>query len=183
MKIIAGKYKGRPFKMPKGIRPTQDVHRKALFDILKDVIVGARFLDLFAGSGAVGLEAYSRAAAQVILVENNPQCLKVIRENLKGLGIGERSVKVLAADSLSAIHFLHRQGQVFDIIFLDPPYLTNALAKKTLQTLSRCDILSPVGFLICQHSKQEVLPEGEGNLTRFRQKKDGDTVFSFFRRL
>lgn len=175
--------------MPKGIRPTQDVHRKAIFDILKEVIAGSRFLDLYAGSGAVGLEAYSRAAAVVVLVEKDPQSLKVIRENLKALGIGEgaaethnQEFKVLAADAFQAIGLLSRQKAVFDIIFLDPPYLTNELAKKTLQTLSGCDILSPNGFLICQHSKHEILPEQEGSLIRFRQKSDGDSVFSFYQR-
>jgi len=191
MKILTGLYRGRIIKMPKGIRPTQDVHRKALFDMLQGVIEEAKFLDLFAGSGAVGLEAMSRGAAEVVWVEKDEGCAQVIRENLEGLEAGAKTLnaqyRVLAQDAFLAIPFLHRKAQVFDIIFLDPPYYQgeksrhrDLWAKKTLQTLTGYDILSPNGLVVCQHSRQEELPQTIGNLNLIKAKKDGTTVISFY---
>ncbi|MDP3143206.1 MAG: 16S rRNA (guanine(966)-N(2))-methyltransferase RsmD [Candidatus Omnitrophota bacterium] len=196
MKIIGGLYKGRMFKMPKGIRPTQDVLRKSLFDILREVITDSTFLDLFAGSGAVGLEAFSRGAKGVVLVEKNQVCAKMIKDNAWSIKGGAKTpflkFKVLAQDVFLSIPFLYHNKESFDIIFLDPPYYsgeklksvsqTVLLAKKTLQTLGGYDILSPNGLIICQHSRREVLPEKIENLILFKQKRDGDTVLSFYRR-
>lgn len=197
MKIIGGLYRGFLFKMPKGIRPTQDVHRKALFDVLREVVEGAKFLDLFAGSGAVGLEALSRGAKEVVLVEKDIRCVKIIRKNLEGLlksrqgGAKTPNLKyrVLAQDVFLSIPFLSRQEEIFDIIFLDPPYYqhaksrqTDLMAKKTLQTLISYDILSPNGLVICQHSHREELPPSIEKLILIKQKRDGETVLSFYRR-
>lgn len=196
--------------MPSGIRPTQDVHRKAIFDILQGNLGGVKFLDLFAGSGAVGLEALSRGAREVVFVEKDKRCGEIIRENLEGLKKekGDRAktpfpqFRVLALDTFSAIRLLHQKGAAFDLIFLDPPYfqgtkpqtdsknrevstsgyhLVPLLARKTLQTLASYDILSPNGLVICQHSRKEELPQTCGGLILCKQKKDGDTVFSFFK--
>jgi 16S rRNA (guanine966-N2)-methyltransferase len=204
MKIIAGLYRGRIFKMPTGIRPTQDVHRKALFDILQGIIEGAKFLDLFAGSGAVGLEALSRGAGEVVFAEKEERCVEIIRENLERLAKTPLpKFRVLALDAFSTIRLLHQKGESFDLIFLDPPYYQGEkhrpasrkegflssggeevplLAKKTLQTLASYDILSPNGLVICQHSRREELPESCAHLVLCKQKRDGDTVFSIFGR-
>jgi 16S rRNA (guanine966-N2)-methyltransferase len=133
MRIISGKYKGRTIKMPKGIRPTQDKVRKALFDILGD-IEGLSFLELFAGSGAVGFEAFSWGAKEVVFVENNRRCTEKIKENLSALGLvelpacpaspagGRQAGRVIELDVFKALKQLNNQGEKFDIIFLDPPY-------------------------------------------------------------
>jgi len=182
--------------MPKGIRPTQDVHRKAIFDVLQGVIVGAKFLDLFAGSGAVGVEALSRRAKEVVLVERDGNCAAMIRKNLEELEKGAKTHKaryrVLALDVFLAIPLFHRSQEKFDIIFIDPSYYNSLKskslhqpifwAKKTLQTLTSYDILSPNGLVVCQHSSKEILPESIEFLTLFKQKKDGSTVISFYRR-
>ncbi|MDD5155535.1 MAG: 16S rRNA (guanine(966)-N(2))-methyltransferase RsmD [Candidatus Omnitrophica bacterium] len=178
MRIISGKYKGRAIKAPLHIRPTQDKVRKALFDILGD-IQGLSFLELFAGSGAVGLEALSRGASESVLVENNRDALKAIEKNIAFLKIGFYQVWPLEADE--AIKRFHKQKKKFDIIFLDPPYY-KGFSKKTLQMLRVYDILAPYGLIIAQHFKKESLPEAEGDLTLFRQSCYGDTVLSFYKK-
>lgn len=203
MRIISGKYKGRTLKIPKGIRPTQDKVRKALFDILADV-KDLSFLDLFAGSGAVGIEALSLGAKEVVFVEQDRRCIEKIKENIpvfRSCGLA-----VIRSDIFTVIKQLHKQGKKFDIIFLDPPYAKSlvprpygklnkggsglaerghnaSLAKKTLQMLSRYDILASNGFLVVQHFKKDSLPESIENLALWRQAKYGDTLLSFYKKV
>jgi 16S rRNA (guanine(966)-N(2))-methyltransferase RsmD len=178
MRIISGKYKGRLIKMPKGIRPTQDKVRKALFDILGD-IEGLSFLELFAGSGAVGLEAASRGAKKVIFVEKDWECLRRIQEVLSVIRLS--GYPVIRSDAIEAIKKLAKKTEKFDIIFMDPPYYGD-LAKKTLQSLEACDILARSGLIIVQHFKKDDLPETLGVLSLFRQSRYGDTILSFYRK-
>lgn len=178
MRITTGKYKGRKVAAPKGIRPTQDKTRKALFDILQGM-QGVSFLELYAGSGAVGLEAASRGAREVALVEYNRDCLKVISNNIDFME--ERACRVYPLQADKAIKMFYQQGKEFDIIFLDPPYHKD-LGKKTLQTLSNCDILAENGFIIVQHFKKDSLPDALGDLTLFRQSHYGDTLLSFYKK-
>ena len=176
MRIISGKYKGRSISIIKGIRPTQDKVRKALFDILGD-IEGLSFLELFAGSGAVGLEAISRGVQELTLVEPNRQCVFAINRNIENLKLESCSLYPIEAEA--GIKALYRDKRKFDIIFLDPPYHVD-LAKKTLKTLGAYDILTPNGFIVVQHFKKDILPDSEGDLARFRQAKYGDTRLSFY---
>lgn len=178
MRIICGKYKGRVIRMPKGIRPTQNKVRKALFDILGD-IAGLSFLELFAGTGAVGFEALSRGAADLTLVEYNSDCLFSIRKNIESLQSKACSLYPQQADR--AIKAIYKDERKFDIIFLDPPYYED-LAKKTLQTLTHYDILAPNGFMVVQHFKKDNLPECLGDLVLFKQAGYGDTVLSFYKK-
>ncbi len=195
MRIITGKYKGRQVKRPKCIRPTQNKVRKALFDILGDV-EGLSFLELFSGSGAVGIEALSQGAKEVVFVESNSDCLRILRDNLSCLL--PTAYCLLSMDSARAIQELTRKRFKFDIIFLDPPYYKGqvprlrsglveirdsaSLAKKTLQILGAYDILAPNGFIVAQHFKKENLPVQLGDLTLFKQSKYGDTVLSFYKK-
>ena len=119
MRINSGKYKGRIIKMPKGIRPTQDKVRKALFDILGD-IKGLSFLDLFAGSGAIGFEAISRGITDLAIVEDNWDCLPIIKKNIESLGL--KNCTFCPTQAEKAIKDFHKHKRRFDIIFLDPPY-------------------------------------------------------------
>ena len=124
MKIIGGKYKGKNFYMPEGIRPTQDIVRKALFDLLGRDLSGMTFLDLFAGSGSVGLEAVSRGAVQVTFVERVFRSCEIIRENLILLSAGADEggrvpCEVMSGDAFAAVKLLARKGRKFDIIFAD----------------------------------------------------------------
>lgn len=195
MRITSGQYKGRIIKMPKDIRPTQDKVRKALFDILGD-IEGLSFLELFAGSGAVGFEAVSRGVKELALVENNRACLAVIEQNMEALGIGGCALYPL--DVGSVVQKLHKSGRKFDIIFLDPPYfkekapgmrlglapagLNDSLAKKALQMLDAYDILAPYGLVVAQHFKKDELPSQAGKLSLIKEARYGDTLLSFYKK-
>jgi 16S rRNA (guanine966-N2)-methyltransferase len=176
MRITSGKYKGRTIKMPQGIRPTQDKVRKALFDILGN-IKGLSFLELFAGSGAVGFEAVSRGVKELVLAENSCACLAVIEQNIKALEISECALYPL--DAGSVVQKLHKNGKKFDIIFLDPPYYQDE-AKKALQILDAYDILAPYGLVVAQHFKKDKLPSQAGKLSLIKEAKYGDTFLSFY---
>ena len=163
MRVISGSLKGKIIQRPKNIRPTQDKVRKALFDILGD-IQDLAFLDLYAGSGAVGLEALSQGVSRVVFVEKDGRCIKTIKQNITAAGLTGKSVsglarfQVMGLDVSRALRQLDKRGEKFDIIFLDPPYYQD-FAKKTLKILSRYDIVSPNGWIICQHFKKDSLPE------------------------
>jgi 16S rRNA (guanine(966)-N(2))-methyltransferase RsmD len=178
MRIITGKYKGKTVNMPKGIRPTQDKVRKALFDILGD-IEGLSFLELFAGSGAIGFEAVSRGVKAITLVEYNRDCQLAIKKNIEALKL--KACELYPLEVERAIKGFYKYRRMFDIIFLDPPYYQD-LSKKTLQILGACDILAPYGFVIVQHFKKDILPQNSGNLALFKQAKYGDTVLSLYRK-
>ncbi|MFC1658679.1 16S rRNA (guanine(966)-N(2))-methyltransferase RsmD [Candidatus Omnitrophota bacterium] len=184
MRIISGQLKGRKIELPAGIRPTQDKVRKALFDILGD-ISGLSLLELYAGSGAVGLEALSQGAGRVVFVDKDRECIKVIRENIAKMGISAESetshCRVIAMDIEEAIKRLDKRGEQFEVVFLDPPYYQE-LVKKTLKMLNRCDILSPCGFVVCQHFKKDSLPAETEGLILVKQAEYGDTVLSFYKK-
>ena len=194
MRIISGKFKGRTIKRPASIRPTQDKVRKALFDILGD-IQGLSFLELYAGSGAVGLEALSLGASKVVFVEKNRVCIEKIKENIRI--IGPLDYQIIKLDVDKALRQIDQNQEKFDIIFLDPPYaprsrnniascsgsreeLSQSLAKKTLKTLSHYDIVSHYGLIICQHFKKDNLPGVIDSLNLIKQSKYGDTLLSFY---
>jgi 16S rRNA (guanine(966)-N(2))-methyltransferase RsmD len=183
MRVIAGEAKGRRLKVPKGrgVRPTSDYLREALFDILGASVRGVRFLDLYAGSGAVGIEALSRGGGEVVFVERDQGCLRILRENLETVGL-EQKGRVLAGDALRVLPRLVRHGERFDIIFLDPPYGTG-LARLTLDAVASGDLLRPHGVVIVEHFLKEPLPARSGQLSRVREKVHGQTVLSFYRRV
>jgi len=177
MKIIGGKFRGRNFFMPKKIRPTPDVIRKAVFDIMGQDLTGLSFLDLFAGSGAVGLEAISRNARYVVFVEKDSRCHEIIGENLATLQINAYTdsgiaLRSLNADAFATVKQLEKKGERFDIAFADPPYYRE-LAKKALKALCAYDILQPVSYIILQHDKREGLPEHEGRFSVIKKRKYG----------
>jgi 16S rRNA (guanine(966)-N(2))-methyltransferase RsmD len=191
MRITSGQYKGRIIQMPKGIRPTQGLVRKALFDILGD-IEGLSFLELFAGSGAVGFEALSQGAKQVVFVENTPNCLKALKNNFTYLL--PTTYYLLPLDVFIAIKKLFKDKKQFNIIFLDPPYYRpprrrrgdsqshKEMSKKILQMLGAYDILAPNGFVVVQHFKKEQLPKESGKLTLIKESRYGDTILSFYKK-
>jgi len=189
MRITTGMYKGRNLVMPEGIRPTQNMVRKAIFDILGNV-EGLTFLELYAGSGAVGLEALSRGAKSLKLVENNRNSLIAIKENIEILKA--QSCELLQQDAIRAIEYFSKNSEKFDIIFLDPPYYLKSkviqgsldeeltLAKKTLQSLNACDILSPDGLVVVQHFQKDSLPDNLGVLSLLKRSSYGTTILSIY---
>lgn len=161
MKILGGKYKGRNFYMPEGIRPTPNVLRAAIFDILGHDLTDLSFLELFAGSGAVSLEAISRGAARVVMVEHNDLNAKTIRENCELLGINlGGDISLIYADAFKTVKGLSDELRAFDIVFFDPPY-AQKLAKKTLKLLGLRDILHAQSLVLiqCEVSESLDIPE------------------------
>lgn len=184
MKIIAGIFKNRNFYMPADIRPTQNIARGALFDMLGDDVRGSTFVDFFSGSGAVGLEALSRGAASVLCVEREAKNAALIRENiglLKGAGAHEESgiLEVWQKDAFASIKQLAAEKRRFDMVFLDPPY-GRQLAKKALKTLEAYDILHTNSRLVIQHEISEILPDMTGRIHFFRQRKYGDSYLTVY---
>jgi 16S rRNA (guanine966-N2)-methyltransferase len=188
MRVIAGKYRSRILKSLKdlALRPTSDRLRETLFNILGPAVAGSRFLDVFAGTGAVGIEALSRGATEAIFVESHAHAAKLIRHNLDSLGIATGAT-ILHADALTALQKLaarHTPSSLpIDFVFVDPPYAAHADYARTLEFLSSpsANFLSPEALIIFEHHHKFSLPEKSGQLTRARVLKQGDTALSFFR--
>jgi 16S rRNA (guanine966-N2)-methyltransferase len=180
MKIIGGRWKGRNFYMPSGIRPTQNLLRKSLFDILGQEMDGISFLDVFAGSGAIGLEALSRGASHVTFVEAEAKNYEVIQHNLELFyPQGQPDANVIESDAFVAIKHLAASHKKFDVVFLDPPYGVN-LAKKALNLFLAYDILHPTSTLVIEHNRREALPKELGRFLLYKEKTYGASVLSFY---
>jgi len=183
MRIIGGESRGRKLKSPRGrsVRPTSERTREALFDILGARVPGSRFLDLFAGAGAVGLEALSRGAGQVVLVEESERAAKVIRENAAALG-RPGQVKVVRASAAAAVRGLAAAGAKFDVVFMDPPYRERAALERTLAEVARPEgILARDAIVVVEHDARSEPPPPTGILVAERSRRFGDAVLTFFR--
>ncbi|MBI4356210.1 MAG: 16S rRNA (guanine(966)-N(2))-methyltransferase RsmD [Candidatus Omnitrophica bacterium] len=178
MRIATGKLKGRRLARPAASRPTSDKVRQAIFNILGAVVEGAEALELFAGSGAVGLEAWSRGARRVTFVEADHAALAALRRNI-ATGPGEAQAELLIQDAFAAVRRLQRAGRRFDLIFLDPPY-RRGWAKKCLLAVEACGILRPAGWLVAEHEEHEEMPEAAGALQRRSVHRYGHTRVSCY---
>jgi 16S rRNA (guanine966-N2)-methyltransferase len=175
IRIFAGIWKRRPLEVPEGSRPTSGRAREALFSILQKRIPGARVLDLYAGSGAVGIEAVSRGAARAVLVEKDA---RVLRKNLARLpGAEEAEIVVLEEDAARALAGLSSTGVRFDLVFCDPPYGT---PQGRLRAMA-ADVLSPEGICVLQGDRFEDTPS-LARLTLLDRREYGRNVFFFFGR-
>ena len=183
MRIIAGKYRGRNLKSPPtlGTRPTSDRLRETLFNILAPRIAGARFLDLCAGSGAVGIEALSRGAAHVTFVDRSRKMYALIETNLKLLKVGGDETEIVSREALDFLkRNIKREEDQFDLIFFDPPYATDYLRVIGLFGQNGAELLAGNGTLIVEHHHKNSLPEEVGSIIRSRILKQGDSALSFF---
>lgn len=184
MRVIAGIYRSRPLAAPRGMetRPTSDRLRETLFNILGTHIEGSRFIDLYAGSGAVGIEALSRGAAHVWFVENALPAVKAIRANLASLKIASICT-IESHKAVTALERIARQRVEADLVFLDPPYEAEAEYTNTLGVLGSTrgeSILAPDALVIAEHRSKIALAERYGTLMRTRVVKQGDAALSFF---
>jgi 16S rRNA (guanine966-N2)-methyltransferase len=179
MRIISGEARGRRLRAPRGAatRPTADRVREALFNILGSA-VGLSVLDLFAGTGALALEALSRGAAHATLVDHAEAAARVIHANLATLGYQDRA-RVLRLDVERALRLLERQGARFDVIFVDPPYDGQAAAA-TLAGLGAGSLLAPDALVVVEHDAKNRPPEQQGALRLGQRRKYGQTEVSFY---
>jgi 16S rRNA (guanine(966)-N(2))-methyltransferase RsmD len=184
MRVIAGSLRSRTLEAPPGLatRPTSDRLRETLFNVLAPRIQGANFLDLYAGSGAVGIEALSRGASQVCFVERAPAAQSVLRANLARLKL----TAGFQIHKVSVGAFLRRpqlnDTQNFDLVFLDPPYDAAQEYAATLGLLGSAatGLLAPSAFVIAEHRRKQRLETRFGSLERTRLLEQGDAALSFF---
>ncbi len=182
MRIIAGAYRGLRLRTLKGgnLRPTTDQLRETLFDVLGPGIVGSTFLDAYAGTGAVGIEALSRGAKDVVFIEHHRAASQLIRENLKSLEI-ESGYAVVASDVGKALERLERESERFDIVFLDPPYEEIREYHHTLRQLARGPLIGTESLVIAEHSKHIELEQKYLTLQQTRLLRHGDAQLAFYR--
>jgi 16S rRNA (guanine966-N2)-methyltransferase len=186
MRVIAGTFRSRQLKSLKGnaLRPTSDRLRETLFNVLADRVPGSRFLDLFAGTGAVGIEALSRGARESVFLEKHAPAATLIRKNLASLGITS-GARVIATDALRGLEKLVTEAAsriaLFDLIFLDPPYSAAEDYRRVLTCLGTARLLSESSLVIAEHRRSDDLPESFGRLQRVRVLRQGDACLSFYR--
>lgn len=177
MRVITGTARGRALKTPEGdhTRPTAERVKEAVFSIIQFEIEGRKVLDLFAGSGQLGIEALSRGAASAVFIESDKEAAGVVRDNLQKTRLEDKAT-LLQTD---AIAFLASTASVFDIVFLDPPYAANLLHKALTAAAGKT---SPGGILVCEHPFADAVPSEVGDFTLQKTYKYGKTAVSVYRR-
>lgn len=180
VRVIGGLLRGRRLSSPTGeeTRPTSDRVREALFNILSPAIEGALFLDGYAGTGAIGIEALSRGARRCVFVESGRRPLRYLRANLESLGL-DAAAAVIARPFATSAAIVAREGP-FDIAFFDPPYGPGEILR-AIRLAAAGAFLAEGGLLVAQHETRMRLPEAEGRLTRERVARYGNTTLSFYR--
>jgi 16S rRNA (guanine966-N2)-methyltransferase len=191
MRVIAGKFRSRPLDSLRGmdLRPTADRLRETLFNVLAagnpTVFDGKVWLDLCAGTGAVGIEALSRGADKVYFVESSTPAASLIQRNLRSLGLGDGTetsgFEILRQDVIRALGQLEAKNVAADFIFLDPPYRMEKIYQQTLQSLSQSRLLRPKAIVIAEHEKRFDPGDGFAPLHRYRKMEQGDAALSFYR--
>jgi 16S rRNA (guanine966-N2)-methyltransferase len=186
MRVIAGKYRSRPLQSLHGsdLRPTADRLRETLFDVLTagnpEALEGTVWLDLFAGTGAVGIEALSRGARLVYFVDSSPRAAELMRKNLTKLGV-EDGFQILQQDAVRALPGLGKQKVMADFVFLDPPYHLSEAYEATLGALAKSGLIKIESLIIAEHEKRFDPGEEFGMLRRYRKLEQGDAALSFYR--
>jgi 16S rRNA (guanine(966)-N(2))-methyltransferase RsmD len=186
MRIIAGQFRSRPLRALRGTdtRPTSDRLRETLFDVLAAgspaLLEDAVWLDVFAGTGAVGLEALSRGARLVYFIDSSKSAVALIRENLQSLDVKE-GYEVVQRDAVQALRLLDSEAVAADVCFLDPPYRLKEAYEATLKFLSQSQILSKTSIVIAEHDKHFDPGAQFGSLGRYRTLRQGDASLSFYR--
>jgi len=186
MRVIAGEYRRRTLRSLPGveIRPTSDRLRETLFDVLTagnpSALAETTWLDLYAGTGAVGIEAISRGARMVYFVESSKTAAELIATNLKSLGIAN-GFQIVKADAGKALRQLEAAGSVADYVFLDPPYALRDEYAKSLAALAQAKLLRTASVVIAEHEKRFDPGEVFGDLRRYRKLVQGDAALSFYR--
>ena len=177
MRIITGEYRGRKLETPIGydVRPTTDKVKEAIFNLLQNDIYDSVCVDLFAGTGSLGLEALSRGAKRCYFCDNARASLNMIKNNIKHCGANEKSI-VLAGDYSKTLTRIKEQA---DIIFLDPPY-ASGLYEKCLGLIQELDLLSDEGIIVAEHDKYDEMPEQVGSLMKVKERRYGKILVSIY---
>lgn len=182
MRITSGKLKNKIILSREGrdTRPTLERVKESIFSIIFDKVESSRFLDLYSGTGNMSFEALSRGAKKAIMIEKDTQALKVIIDNVNRLGL-QNECRAYKNDVNRAIEILFNKNEVFDIIFMDPPYKEN-LTETTILKLSDFDILENDGIIICEHGKYEKLDNKIGKFIKFDEREYNKKIVTFFKK-
>jgi 16S rRNA (guanine966-N2)-methyltransferase len=189
MRVIAGQYRGRVLKNPQGLqtRPTSDRLRETLFNVLAPRLQGARFLDLCAGTGAIGIEALSRGASFVTFVDRVHKMCALVEENLDLLGVPEELTEVVKSEAAEYLKRTREGGhewragrEPWDVIYFDPPYSSDYLSVMKELGAHAPSFLREGGVVVAEHHHKNQLPEETGRLRRWRVLKQGDSALSFY---
>lgn len=180
MRVITGTARGRRLKAVPGLatRPTSDRVKEAIFSMIGPFFDGGAVLDLFAGTGALGIEALSRGAERAVFIDRERASVETVRANLAACGFADRA-EVYRNDALRALQLLRRRGAAFDLVFLDPPYRFAALDGLMLE-LAALELLRPGAVVVAEHAAGRGLPERVGPLVRLRRGEYGDTAVSVY---
>jgi 16S rRNA (guanine966-N2)-methyltransferase len=181
VRVIAGKYRSRKLQAPPGMstRPTSDRLRETLFNVVAPRTPDSVWLDLYAGSGAIGIEALSRGAGHVYFVEAEKKAISTIRKNFESLGISD-GYEILHGEVVQSIQALEERGVECDICFLDPPYAMRGAYEQTLRALAGTRLMKDDSVVIVEHEKHFDPGDTCGGFTRYRELKQGDAVLSFY---
>ncbi|MCM2358324.1 MAG: 16S rRNA (guanine(966)-N(2))-methyltransferase RsmD [Geobacteraceae bacterium] len=183
MRVISGSARGRRLLTPRGdrIRPTADRVKESLFNILAGLVgnfAGCRVLDVFAGTGNLGIEALSRGAAAAVFIDENREAASLVTRNLELTGFADRGT-VLRNEALAALKSLERSAGTFALVFLDPPY-RQGLSERVLEFLAGSPLIDDSSLVVAETAAQEELPDGFGRLAQFDRRVYGDTAITFF---
>lgn len=180
MRIVAGKYRGRKLNSFQGVnvRPTSDRVKEALFNILGNDIYNCTFLDLFSGTGNIGIEALSRGASNVVFVDSSAESINIINDNIKSLKI-DSGHKIVNSDYLSAVNHFSIECIQFDIIYIDPPYCKD-IEYNLLGVISDMNILNKNGLIVIEHKHSDKMPNTVKSFDKIREKKYGNSKLSFY---
>jgi len=181
MKILAGEFRGRNIKTPLQIRPVSLRIKKSCFDILAEEVRQKRVLDLFSGSGSLGLEALSRGAVSASFVDFDKKCINVIKKNVSMLGLEQKS-RVYPKDAFSAIKDFSVYKEIFDIVFIDPPYY-QGIARNALQHLKDYDILAPLGYIVAFCYQKDDFIQGGRLFSLIVDRKYGQNRVLIYKKL
>ncbi|MBQ9972976.1 MAG: 16S rRNA (guanine(966)-N(2))-methyltransferase RsmD [Firmicutes bacterium] len=183
MRVIAGKAKGRNLIAPEGMdtRPITDAIKEALFSMWHFDIPGSRFLDLFSGSGSIGIEAISRGAEKAVFVENSRKAVAVINQNLTNCRF-QPQAKVYQDDVFAVIKRLDASGEQFDLIFLDPPFTVDEIFHPVIEAVGDTEILAEDGMLGIRTRKEKDMPDEVGCLVKYKEKTYGISTIHFYER-
>jgi 16S rRNA (guanine966-N2)-methyltransferase len=181
VRVTGGVLRGRKLSPLQGlaIRPTTDYLRESIFNILASRVEHAVVLDLFAGTGSLGIEALSRGASTAVFVDKAPKAKKTLIRNISGCSLEAQSI-VLKRDILRGLKFLQSIGLSFDLVFIDPPY-NKGFVQRTMQRLDRAPSISDEASIVIEHSVREILPEKMARFIRTDQRHHGKTLVSFYK--
>lgn len=184
LRVIAGKARGKKLKAPAGTntRPVTDMIKEAIFNVLGQDMENYRFLDLFAGSGSMGIEALSRGAAQVVFIDRDYGSVRIIKENLENCGFNQENYQVFKNDVFKAVDILEKKSANFDFIYVDPPFTDEEIFDRIMRKLDQTHLLTDDGILLIRTRRKKKLTEGLRHLRKYRMNDYGESTLHYYKR-